>query len=48
MYRGLEPLECIEIPSLQGVIESVPEIEVPQVAAHRWTDGKYQGKTESD
>src|SRR5439155_17746013 len=45
---SVEPLDCIEEPSLQGLIERLAEIEIPQVAAHRWTDGKYQGKTESD
>src|SRR5258708_37085567 len=45
---GVEPLECIEILSLVGVIERLAEIEVPQVAARGRTGGKSQGEAESD
>jgi hypothetical protein len=37
---GVEPLECIEILSLVGVIERLAKIEVPQVAARGRRDGK--------
>jgi hypothetical protein len=40
---GVEPLECIEILSLVGVIERLAEIEVPQVAARDRTGSKPQG-----
>ena len=40
---GVEPLECIEILSLVGVIERLAEIEVPHVAARGRTGGKSQG-----
>ena len=37
---GVEPLECIEILSLIGVIERLAKIEVPQVTAGGRTDCK--------
>jgi hypothetical protein len=40
---GVEPLECIEILSLVGVIERLAEMEVPHVAARGRTGGKSQG-----
>src|SRR5439155_21629247 len=39
---GVEPLECIEILSLEGMIERLAEIEVPQIAARRRKGGKSQ------
>jgi len=41
---GVEPLECIEILSLVGVIERLAEIEVPQVAARGRMDGKSRAR----
>jgi hypothetical protein len=40
---GVEPLECIEILSLVGVIERLTEIEVLHVAARDRTSSKPQG-----
>jgi len=40
---GVEPLECIEILSLVGVIERLAEIGVPQVVARGRASGESQG-----
>jgi len=40
---GVEPLECIEIVSLLGMIERLAEKEVSHVAARGRMDGKSQG-----
>ena len=41
---GVEPLECLEILPLQGVIERLTEVEVLQVTGRSRKGGKSQGK----
>src|SRR5215813_13042119 len=45
---SVEPLECIEIPPLVGVIKRLAEIEVSNFVARGRTGGESQGQTESN